>query len=89
MHSTVNPEQFVAEINYLREHPNEKSRDEVELVDGTVLDHYSSPVIGHDGIKHGRIWTFHDISEWKKVEKQLIRLNADKDRFISLLSHDF
>jgi signal transduction histidine kinase len=88
MHSTVNPEQFVAEINYLREHPNEKSRDEVELVDGTLLDRYSSPVIGPDGINYGRIWTFHDVTERKKVEKQLIRLNADKDRFISILSHD-
>ncbi len=88
MHSTVNPERFVAEINYLREHPNEKSRDEVELVDGTLLDRYSSPVIGPDGINYGRIWTFHDVTERKKVEKQLIRLNADKDRFISILSHD-
>lgn len=88
MHSTVNPEQFAAEINYLREHPNEKSRDEVELIDGTLLDRYSSPVIGTDGVNYGRIWTFHDVTERKKAEKQLIRLNTDKDRFISILSHD-
>jgi signal transduction histidine kinase len=88
MHVTLNPKQFVAEIDYLREHPDEKSCDEVELVDGTVLDRYSSPVIGPDGINYGRIWTFHDITERKKVEKQLIRLNTDKNRFISILSHD-
>jgi signal transduction histidine kinase len=88
MYMTVNPQQFVAEIDYLREHPNDTSRDELELIDGTVLDRYSSAVIGPDGINYGRIWTFHDITERKVFEKQLIQLNTDKDRFISILAHD-
>lgn len=88
MHMTVNPQQFISEIDYLRDHPNDKSRDELELIDGTVLDRYSSPVIGPDGINYGRIWTFHDITERKKFEKQLVQLNTDKDRFISILAHD-
>jgi signal transduction histidine kinase len=88
MDMTVNPQQFVDEIDFLREHPNEKTRDELELTDGTVLDRYSSPVIGVDGKNYGRIWTFHDITERKALEKQLIQLNADKDRFISILAHD-
>jgi signal transduction histidine kinase len=88
MYMTVNPQQFVSEIDYLREHPNDKSRDELELIDGTVMDRYSSPVIGPDGKNYGRIWTFHDITERKKFEKQLVQLNSDKDRFISILAHD-
>jgi signal transduction histidine kinase len=88
MSMTVNPQQFVSEIDFLREHPNEKTRDELELTDGTVLDRYSSPVIGVAGKNYGRIWTFHDITERKALEKQLIQLNADKDRFISVLAHD-
>ena len=88
MHMTVNPQQFVAEIDFLREHPDDKSRDELELIDGTVLDRYSSPVIGPDGKNYGRIWTFHDVTERKKIEKHLVQLNNDKDRFISILSHD-
>jgi len=88
MYMTVNPKQFIAEIDYLRDHPNDRSRDELELIDGTVLDRYSSAVIDSDGKNHGRIWTFHDITELKRLEKQLIELNADKDRFISLLAHD-
>lgn len=88
MKMTVNPQQFVAEIDYLREHPDDKSRDELELTDGTFLDRYSSPVIGTDGKNYGRIWTFHDITRRKKLEEQLIQLNADKDRFISILAHD-
>jgi len=88
MHMTVNPKKFVSEIDYLREHPNEKSRDELELIDGTILERYSAPVIGNDNINYGRIWTFHDITERKEIEKQLIQLNSDKDRFISILAHD-
>jgi signal transduction histidine kinase len=88
MSMTVNPQQFVAEIDYLREHPDDKSLDELELTDGTVLDRYSSPVIGADGKNYGRIWTFHDITQRKNLENQLILLNADKDRFISILAHD-
>ncbi|MBK8805759.1 MAG: hypothetical protein IPO21_03535 [Bacteroidales bacterium] len=88
MKMVVNPQQFVAEIDYLREHPNDKTRDEIELVDGTILDRYSSPVIGLDGKNYGRIWTFHDVTERKKAETQLIQLNTDKERFISILAHD-
>jgi signal transduction histidine kinase len=88
MNMTVNPQQFVAEIDYLRDHPNDRSRDELELTDGTFLDRYSSPVLGYDGKNYGRIWTFHDITQRKHLEDQLIQLNADKDRFISILAHD-
>jgi signal transduction histidine kinase len=88
MYMTVNPQQFLAGVDYLREHPNDKTRDEVELIDGTVLDRYSSAVMDPDGKNYGRIWTFHDITERKNIEKQLIQLNADKDRFISILAHD-
>jgi signal transduction histidine kinase len=88
MAMTVNPQQFIDEIDYLREHPDDKSRDELELIDGTVLDRYSSPVIGADGKNYGRIWTFHDITQRKNMEEQLIQLNANKDRFISILAHD-
>jgi signal transduction histidine kinase len=47
------------------------SRDEIELIDGTILDRYSSPVRGNTGKYYGRIWVFHDITEQRKVEAQL------------------
>lgn len=88
MHMTVDPQQFIAEIQYQMVHITEKRHDEVELIDGTVMERYSQPVFGVDGTHYGRIYTFHDITEQKKIERQLIQLNADKDRFISILSHD-
>lgn len=88
MHMTVDPKKFVEEIKYQMEHPYEKRHDEVELIDGTVLERYSSPVIDADGKNHGRIYTFHDITERKEFEKNLVKLNRHKDHFISVLAHD-
>jgi two-component system cell cycle sensor histidine kinase/response regulator CckA len=68
---TKNPEQFAEKVRYLYDHPAETSRDEVELKDGTVLDRYSSPVIGKDGRYYGRIWTFRDITERRQAEDAL------------------
>ena len=68
MNQTKYPEKFVEKVVYLYSHPNEISRDEVELKDGTILDRYSSPVIGKDGKRYGRIWSFRDITEQKRAE---------------------
>ncbi len=46
---TKNPEEFVEKVIYLYHNPDETSRDEVELIDGTILDRYSAPVLGKDG----------------------------------------
>jgi PAS domain S-box-containing protein len=70
---TKDPEQFAEKVRYLYGHPAETSRDEMELKNGTVLDRYSSPVIGKDGRYYGRIWTFRDITERKRLEAQLLQ----------------
>src|SRR6202140_4049151 len=71
------PETFLAKVNYLYKHPDETSRDEIELKNGMFLDRYSSPVIDKNGIYYGRIWTFRDITERKR--------NADVLRQLSLV----
>ena len=71
MNQTKHPDKFVAKVVYLYSHPNEISRDEVELTDGTILDRYSSPVVGKDGKHYGRIWSFRDISESKRAQEAL------------------
>ena len=71
MEMTRHPDRFIEKVVHLYAHPDEVSRDEIELNDGTVLDRYSSPVTGKDGTCYGRIWTFRDISQQKQVEATL------------------
>jgi PAS domain S-box-containing protein len=73
---TKNPKQFIEKVIHLYSHPDEISRDEIELKDETVLDRYSSPVVGKDGKYYGRIWAFRDITERKRTEESLRLLGS-------------
>ena len=66
---------FMAKVKHLYTHPTETCRDEIELKNGTILDRYSSAVVGSDGVYYGRIWTFRDITERKKNEDALQMLS--------------
>ncbi|HYM77281.1 MAG TPA: PAS domain S-box protein [Candidatus Dormibacteraeota bacterium] len=69
------PETFLAKVKYLYQHPDETSRDEMELRNGMFLDRYSSPVVDKHGVYYGRIWTFRDITERKRNEDKLQQLS--------------
>ena len=86
MDMTRHPDQFREKVVYLNEHPEEISRDEIELTDGTVLDRYSSPVTGKDGACYGRIWTFRDITAIKHTEAEL-RESKERVRAALWASH--
>lgn len=67
----VEPDEFLARVRYLYEHPDEVSRDEIALRDGRVLDRYSSPIRSADGHYYGRIWFFRDITARRQAEAAL------------------
>jgi PAS domain S-box-containing protein len=77
----VNPEQFAEKVAYLYAHPNEISRDELELVNGKHFDRYTAPVIGCDQEYFGRIWAYRDITERKQVEE---KQRASEERYRTL-----
>jgi len=85
------PRQFQEKVAYLNAHPDEASHDVIELVDGTVLDRYSAPVRDKTGKNYGRIWSFRDLTERRKLEVQFRQ--AQKMESIGLLAggiaHDF
>jgi diguanylate cyclase (GGDEF)-like protein/PAS domain S-box-containing protein len=72
---TKDPDKFAEKVRRLYSHPDEVSRDEIELKDGRVVDRYTAPVIGHDGTYYGRIWVFRDISELRQNQKVLEQLS--------------
>jgi PAS domain S-box-containing protein len=67
-----NSRQFAEKVAHLYAHPDEVSRDELELIDGRFFDRYSAPVLGKDGKYYGRIWTFRDTTERKRIELALL-----------------
>jgi PAS domain S-box-containing protein len=64
---------FIKMVDYLYAHREEKSRDEIRLRDGRIIDRYSAPVLGTDRHYFGRVWYFRDITERKQVEETILR----------------
>jgi PAS domain S-box-containing protein len=76
------PRQFRERVASLYSHPDEIGSDEIELKDGRVFDRDSAPVRDKAGKHYGRIWVFRDITERRRVEQQIRRLN----RVLAVLS---
>lgn len=80
LHQLVNPDEFMAKVKYLYQHPEESSRDEIFLKSGKIFERYSAPVRGQQGAGdeispledyYGRIWYYRDITEYKQAEAEL------------------
>lgn len=71
MSRTKDPDRFIERIEQLYARPLETSREQIELVDGTILDRTSAPVHDSAGKYYGRVWTFHDITEQKRAEQRI------------------
>ncbi|MBI5890471.1 MAG: PAS domain S-box protein [Nitrosomonadales bacterium] len=68
----ANPQAFFARVQYLYQHRDEKSREEIPLGDGRVIERYSAPATGADGRYYGRVWYFRDITARKRAEENLV-----------------
>jgi PAS domain S-box-containing protein len=49
----------------------EASRDELELLDGRMVERFSGPLRNRDGSLFGRVWFFRDITTFKQTERTL------------------
>jgi PAS domain S-box-containing protein len=67
----ADPRSFLQRVQYLYEHRQETSQDELVLADGRFFDRYSAPMIGSDKRYFGRVWYFRDITERKQAEQKI------------------
>jgi len=79
--------QFLARIKYLNNHRDEIGRDEIELVDGRVLDRYSAPVRDKNGKYYGRLWSFRDMTERRRAEEALKDQLALRERLAKIAAN--
>jgi PAS domain S-box-containing protein len=71
MTQLVHPAQFMEKVKWLYDHPQARSTDELEFLDGKVIQRQGYPVTGDDGTYYAWSWTFRDITEYKLAERAL------------------
>ena len=61
--------------------------DTLVFKDGRILERHGFPM-QLDGVVIGRVWSFRDITERKRQERELIEKSSELERFTYTVSHD-
>src|SRR5687768_12156070 len=75
------PEQFARRTEECYASPDKESWEEIEMLDGRVIERYSVPFRPPEGGPSGRAWYIRDITGRKRVEQEL-RESENKFRAI-------
>lgn len=67
------PEKFLTKIKEVYANPLAESFDMLDFKDGRVFEQLSQPHL-LDGQPIGRVWSFRDVTDWKRAEERLIEL---------------
>jgi signal transduction histidine kinase len=62
--------------------------EQVVLADGRVLERYSAPVVAAEGMSYGRVWFFSDVTERRRLEKQILEAGERERQSIGQDLHD-
>ncbi|MFN7290330.1 MAG: PAS domain-containing protein [Pirellula sp.] len=66
---TKDPQAFLDRTTYYYGHPEQTGCDEIELINGTVLERHTAPARNEHGGFYGRIWTFRDVTEQRHAQR--------------------
>ena len=87
----IDTDGFLERVRYLYGNREEKSREEIPLKDGRIIDRYSAPMTGVDGEYYGRVWYFRDITELQRARQDMLK--TEKLESLGVLAggiaHDF
>lgn len=70
------PESFLARVKFLYDHPEEVSRERLELNDGRLFDRHSGTLYDSTRKYLGRVWFFRDITERERATVALQQRDA-------------
>jgi PAS domain S-box-containing protein len=88
------PDAFIAKVNELYGQPLAESHDTLHFKDGREFERSSKPLrVG--GAVVGRVWSFHDVSDRKRLEAELadardkaLESSRLKSEFLATMSHE-
>jgi len=75
----IDPQEFYDRVTHLYANPDVTSRDEIDLVDGRIVERYSAPVRSPGGELYGRVWYFRDITQIRRAQEIASVLAAASD----------
>ena len=76
----LDPDSFIAKVHDLYSHPEMDSFDVIEFKDGRVFERYSLPQRMKNSIV-GRVWSFRDVTERKRIDDELKHRDETLQRF--------
>ena len=86
MGQVADPEAFLSKVKSLYD-SDVTDMDTLTFKDGRVYERFSLPMVV-EGTRIGRVWSFRDITEQRKAREELLRRNAELQRFTNTVSHD-